>query len=317
MIRAFYKIKLSHIHTLCNILAESSVRDLDNVKRKYQENAIAFDETLTFLEDLKVLKLISNELVSLSSLTISHLAPNDFNKEFLSFLFLAKSKVSKDLKDFLQNFQTENEKTFFKASELQKIKYSDTRNLLLELDFITTSLDNTTYIINPHYFDLFIKQFSKNSLSPEAFKKKQENNEAIGLLAEEAVIVHEIIRLSDIKIEENEIQHISIKNVLAGYDIKSFENYLDENCQRIARYIEVKAVSSDDYKFYWSKNEMDIAKAFGDLYYLYLIPVITYNTFDFEKLIIIKNPFINIYSKNEAEWKKNEESVSFIKYRLD
>ena len=101
-----------------------------------------------------------------------------------------------------------------------------------------------------------------------------------------------------------------------GYDIKSFEDYLDSNSKRIERYIEVKAVSVDNYKFYWSRMEIEIAKVFGEKYYLYLLPVISNNNFDFEKLIIIRNPFENVFS-NVREWKKEEECITFTKIQTN
>lgn len=312
MRKPFDKIRLSQLHTLCNTLADTKVRHVSNIKRKYLESALAFDETLSLLEDLKIVKNNFAELIpsKLFSLPINSL--NDFKKKFLPVLFSANSDVSEELRTFLLNFQNENERTIFKATDLEKIKYSDTRNLLLELEFISADPDNSTYCIHPDYLDLFIKQFSKGKLSPEVLKKKQAENDAIGLMAERAVIEYEIRRLTDILVVPSEIEHTSQENVLAGYDIKSFENYLNSNSKRINRFIEVKAVSIGDYKFYWSKNEMEIAKVFGEMYYLYLLPVITSNIFDFEKLIIERNPFKNIYS-NELEWKKEEESISFSK----
>jgi len=74
--------------------------------------------------------------------------------------------------------------------------------------------------------------------------------------------------------------------------------------------IEVKAVSVEDYKFFWSRNEIEVAKIFGEKYFLYLLPVISKNTFEMEKLKIIRNPFKNVYT-NQLEWQKEEESVSF------
>jgi hypothetical protein len=132
------------------------------------------------------------------------------------------------------------------------------------------------------------------------------------LTAEKAVIDLELGRLTYISITPNEIEHISLQNALAGYDIKSFENYYDSRSRRIERYIEVKAVSVDDYKFYWTRTEMGIAKVFGEKYFLYLLPVVANNTFDFEKLLIINNPFRNI-CLDQMEWTKQEEIASFSK----
>ncbi len=311
MKKPFDKIKLSQLHTLCNTLADTQVRHVSNIKRKYLENGISFDETLSLLVDLKIVKNNSDELFPSKQFSTLDSIDN-FKQKFLPVLFSANGDISEQLRDFLVNFQIDNEKISFKATELEKIKFSDTRNILLELEFITASADNTTYFVNPNYTDLFVKQFSRRKLSPDSLKKKQTENDSIGLSGEKAVIEFEIKRLTDISLDPNEIEHTSQVNVLAGYDIKSFENHLDSNSKRIDRYIEVKAVSIENYKFYWSRIEIEIAKVFGEKYYLYLLPVISKNTFDFEKLMIVNNPFKNIYS-NGLDWEKEEESISFLK----
>ena len=312
MRRPFNKIKLSQLYTLCNTLVDAEVRNVSNIKRKYLERGLSFDETLSLLEDLKIVKISSDELIPSKNFFESLESIDDFKRRFLPVLFSAGGEVSDQLRNFLSNFQTEDDRTFFKATELEKIKFSDTRNLLLELEFITVNMDNTTYVVNPNYFDLFVKQFSKSKLSPEVFKRKQAENDSMGLAAEKAVIEFEIKRLTNISLDANEIEHTSLENVSAGYDIKSFENNLDCNSKRISRFIEVKAVSFPEFKFYWSRNEIDIAKVFGERYYLYLLPVVSNNTFDFEKMITINNPIKNIYS-NKLEWDKKEESISFAK----
>lgn len=316
MRRPFDKIKLSQLYILCNTLADAEVRNVSIIKRKYLEKGLSFDETLSLLEDLKLVRINSGELIPSNSLLNTHNSLVDFKKLFLSVLFSANGLVSEELRNFLLNFQTKNDKIVFYATEIQKIKFSDIRNLLLELEFISVNSDKATYIVNPNFVDLFLMQFSRQILSPESLKKKQAENESIGLSAEKAVIDFEIKRLSAISVLQNEIEHTSLHNVLAGYDIKSFEDYLDRNSKRIDRFIEVKAVSIDDYKFYWSRTEIETAKVFGDMYYLYLLPVTSNKNFDFEKLIIIRNPFKNVFS-NEHEWKKEEESINFTKIQTN
>jgi hypothetical protein len=308
----FDNIKLSQLYILCNALAVTQVRHVSNIKRKYLESALSFEETLSLLEELKIVKNNSDELSSTKTFSTPCPSIDEFKKRILPVLFAANGDISEHLRTFLLNFETDTQKTYFNASDLQKIKFSDTRNLLLELDFISVSEDNSTYFINPEYTDLFLKQFSRRKLAPETLKRKQTENDAIGLAAEKAVIEFEIGRLIGISFNQDEIEHTSQENALAGYDIKSFENHLDENSKYVDRFIEVKAVSIDDFKFYWSRNEMGIAKVLGEKYFLYLLPVISSNTFDFSKLMIINNPFKNIYS-NKLHWEKEEESVSFSK----
>ena len=305
MRKPFDKVKLAYLYILCNTIADTEVRNVSNIKRKYLESGLAFDETLSLLEDLKIVKNNSDELIPLKIFSLTHDSLDKFKKKFLPVLFSANGQVSDELRNFMLNFQTENDKMFFKASEIQKIKFSGTRNLLLELGFISTSEDNVTYIVNPKFADLFLRQFKRQKLSPETFKRKQDENDAIGLKAEKAVIEFEIKRLTNISMVPEEIEHTSQKNVLAGYDIKSFENFFDERLNRINRYIEVKAVSFEDFKFYWSRNEIEISKLLGNRYFLYLLPVKNKFQFDIGALKIIQNPYFNLFLSNE--WNKKEE----------
>ena len=91
--------------------------------------------------------------------------------------------------------------------------------------------------------------------------------------------------------------------------IITIHNDIIANYNLIAIKIEVKAVSLNDYRFYWSKNEMKAARIHGDKYYLYLIPCMGYKKFDLGKMKIIQNPHKSIL-KNES-WLCQVESASF------
>ena len=312
MKKSLEKIKLSQLQILCNVIAESDIRHINYIRSKYSESALWFDETLLLLQELKVVSNISSELMPLKIFPYKLNSLIDFKKQFLSILFSSNGEVSKQLKRFLMNFQFQADKISFTTTPSDKIKFSSIRNLLLELEFIMVSPDKNSYFMNPEYHELFIQHFSKRKVSPKTFKKQQEEKEGIGLNAEKAVIEFEVRRLSEISCSSNEIEHIALTNVSAGYDIKSFENYLDNDLKKIERYIEVKAVSVEDFKFFWSRNEIAVAKFFREKYFLYLLPVLSEDTFNMKKLMIISDPYNNVYS-NHLEWHKEEESVSFSK----
>jgi Protein NO VEIN, C-terminal len=312
MKKLFDNIKLSQLQILCNVLVESDIHQESYIKSKYAESALWFEDTLAFLQELQVVGRSSDELIPSKKIPSNPNSLSDFKKQFLPILLSAKGEVAKQLKDFLVNFQLQPDKIYFTTTQSEKIKFSSVRNLLLELEFIQISPDKRSYFVKSEFSNHFIQYFRKRKVSPKTFKKQQEEKERIGLNAEKAIIDFEVRRLSEISFMPIEIEHVALTNVSDGYDIKSFENHLDTNAKRIDRYIEVKAVSVDDYNFFWSRNEIDVAKLFGRNYYLYLLPVISKNAFDLDKLIIISNPFSNVYS-NQLEWQKKEESVSFSK----
>ncbi len=312
MRQPFENIRLSQLLTLCYTVVDSDIRQVDYIRRKYSENALWFEDTLELLKDLKIISTEAGELFPSDNFFFFDGRIEDYRERFLQVLFSAVGPVSEKLREFLIHFHIETDKIIFKAKPSEKMKFSDTRALLLELEFIFSSFDNESYLVNPIYAELFLHKVSRQIVSPETLRKRLKDREDLGLTAEVAVIEFEIARLATLSIHISEIEHTAKINVAAGYDIISFENYLDENSKRIERYVEVKAVSIEDYNFFWSRNEILVAKIFGEKYFLYLLPVISSTAFDFANLLMIANPYKNVYL-NQSEWKKEEESISFSK----
>ncbi|MEI7475663.1 MAG: DUF3883 domain-containing protein [bacterium] len=309
----FSNIKVANLECLCRIVSIAKIRRIEFVNRKYSERGTYFDETLSFLVVLNVIKISGNEVIPKNEKLIKASQTKEFNNILLQTIFSTSSNtISQLLKDFLFNFQSNDSIFFFQANQSEKLKYSHIRNLLIELNFICLSGDKKKYVIDSKFDDLFYKIINKRKLTFEKFKEKQIENEQIGLLAEIAIIQFEQKRLLNIKINKNEIEHTSIINTLAGYDIRSFEEYFDSNSNRIFRYIEVKAVSELDYKFFWSRNEIEISKIYGDSYYLYLLPIKSKTKFNFESLEVIKNPY-QFFFKSDNFWESQVEKFSFSK----
>lgn len=292
-------------------MSESELQNENYIKSKYIDKALYFDETKNFLKYLKIVHSVEDELIFDKSFTFVT-SFDDFKIKILEIIFRTKGEILNQLTDFLSNFKIESEGIIFSASLMDKIKYSDIRNILLELELISIHSNNNSYILNNKYVDNYIKNIDQTTLSLEAFKKKQNAQDELGLLAEKAVIDFERKRLTNISIMFGDIEHTSQKNVSAGYDIKSIENYLDDNLNKITRFIEVKTVSLSEFNFYWSRNEIDKARIIGERYYLYLLPVKYQNTFDFENILIINDPFQNVYLNNN-DWIKQEETISIRK----
>ncbi|CUP99061.1 Uncharacterised protein [Clostridium paraputrificum] len=148
-----------------------------------------------------------------------------------------------------------------------KLKYSGLRNALINYEFFKISNDGKFLIFNEKYLDavkLMIKN-SKRKYTLEDLKKKLILQEEYGELAEKFVLEYEQKRLS--KDKAKLVKRISEIDVMAGYDICSFN---DDSSNTYNRYIEVKSFSKN-VRFYWSKNEVEVARKYGDKYYLYLV----------------------------------------------
>jgi hypothetical protein len=118
----------------------------------------------------------------------------------------------------------------------------------------------------------------------------------------------EAVRLQNHPDLAKRIKHVAAENVGAGYDVLSFTESANA-AGHSDRFIEVKAVSQIDFKFYWSRNEIEAAQIYGQNYFLYLVPV-SKGGFDFHKLKIIQNPFKRVFSAKQS-WLRQEEVIAF------
>jgi hypothetical protein len=114
--------------------------------------------------------------------------------------------------------------------------------------------------------------------------------QSTALLAEEKVVEMERLRLlsanrSDLAAE---VQRISVADVSAGYDIRSFET--DDS----PRFIEVKSSVGSQIIFEWSEGERAKAQGEGAAFYIYFVPF----SFSLPTLtapvVIIRNPIAHI-----------------------
>lgn len=180
-------------------------------------------------------------------------------------------------------------------NELLPLSLSSVRNVLISQGFLIPLRDTqgTRFHISPAYDALVAKHCKerRKQLSLEQLKKQLERNELAGEKAELFVLECEKRRLG-LPLSEK-VRRISEIDVTAGYDIVSFDS---PQSREPDRFIEVKAVSSAG--FYWSKNEYEIAKLKGDMYYLYLIEIGSIDEQDYSPQII-QNPAVNVMDAEE------------------
>lgn len=153
-------------------------------------------------------------------------------------------------------------------NELLPLSFSTVRNVLISQGFLITARDDqgTKFYIAPAYDSLVAKHCKtrRKQFSLESLKKQLEDNELAGENAELYVLSYEKERIGPPLCQS--IRRISEIDTSAGYDIVSFDSC---ESQEPDRFIEVKAVSSTG--FFWSRNEYEIAKLKGNMYYLYLV----------------------------------------------
>lgn len=134
-------------------------------------------------------------------------------------------------------------------------------------------------------------------ISEQQLEKSLIENRKLGAQAEHAIIEFEKQRLRKLgRFAQAElVKRISAINVSAGYDIESFDG--DTDVIFPDRFIEVKATQGTEIRFYWSFNEIRIAKKKKNSYWIYMLREFKENDLKFSP-VMINNPARNISKKN-------------------
>ena len=143
----------------------------------------------------------------------------------------------------------------------------------------------------------------KDKFTLEQLRQKQEEQNKRGLEAEIFVLELERERLPQ---KAYKIKRISDFDVSAGYDIVSFS---DSDSAVYDRFIEVKCYLGSPH-FYWSENEVDVAKRKGERYILCLVDYTRITEEGYEPEYI-SNPYEVIF--NEDKWLVNTASYKVQK----
>jgi hypothetical protein len=235
---------------------------------------------VNLLVDLKLLKVENDLLIkSYRNISLKRLQSLFLNNltSFHNFIDLSKILIYDSVID--------------KYRVTQKVP-STNFDYLLSI-FVTLKLCEKD-LNNYFYLDIPQKILFENAsagMSNERFEKILLQKKINGEIAERFVLNYELNRIRD----NNKVQHVSITNVSAGYDITSV--YSDTNNRPI--FIEVKSFSCFQH-FFWSENEIEKSRILGEDYYLYLIRIINKKPSLYR---IINNPFNSIITNGEFEFK--------------
>jgi len=304
----FDNISWNKIKTLLDIFSNSELLNLDTIKRLYSDEEPNFDEVLSFLINIHVVKILANKISLSYKLRLALNGDENTKKIFIANqLFHESNQFTNYLKEYFTKFVLSGGDYNFSPSLTERLSYSGIRNFLIGLGVLKVNYSSNNYYILK---ELLTDIISKNtSLSYHEFLQNRTAKEMLSMKVELAVIEEERQKFKDRPGIQTKIKLVSQLNVSAGYDILSFEESSNEKAvQEI--YIEVKAVSEQDWKFYWSRNEIDTAKKFGDAYFLYLVPTGMSNAINVKSTQKIKNPY-NIVYLNEMSWKRKVEEIMF------
>lgn len=303
----FNKILWEQILALCKALRSSSSFNLKTVERWYNAESLNFKETLDFFLELGIVKVKSDKILLSKSLQKTIILDDESIKHFfIDTLFQKKSNLEKYFGEFFDNFELRGNFYTFLPSTKERLKYSGIRNFLISIGVLTFEPNRNGYKATRE-LSVYLLDLDR-ILSYNEFIKKIKAAEELGHKAELLVIEQEKKLLKKMPDIQKKIRHVSLENVKAGYDIKSFEK--QKNGRWTPKFIEVKAVSADDWGFHWTKNEINKARQMSSSYYLYLLPVKSGGRLDVSLLRQIKNPYRRVF-QNRKEWGREAETTSF------
>jgi hypothetical protein len=284
------------ILVLFDLLKNVNQKDVQYLKQLYSKNAEDFESCIDLFSSLNLINIESGQIKLVSPLKIFLLKQhNEIEiKEFILNKLLNHANTY--VWEYLGRFFLSEDKIVFQPIISENLRFSNLRNLLIELDFVSYNEDGRFYEISDKYAPLFYNRAIDSKISPEKLKQLIDERERIGKYAELKIVEYEKSRLSFREDLVEKIEHVSLENASAGYDIKSFtvENHIVSE-----RFIEVKAVSAIEKKFYMSKNEVEKSRQYKANYYLYLLPVLGKNKFDLNNLLIIQNPSSEVFDSNK------------------
>jgi hypothetical protein len=313
----FEKISLKQIMILSEILVKSALQEFEFIKEKYLKMSENFEETVEFMNKIDLIAKSRNKISpkpiyhSILKKKKEYYKKEEEMKEFLVNIFIVKKNPFTDyLIEYLSLFKLIDHRFEFKSRTIQRLKFSGLRNFLIDLGFIYLDSNQKKHVISDDYFETFSELRKSYQLSLNEFLRIFQKREKLSKTAEIEILNYEKKRLSKFPNLAKKVKLMSEKNILAGYDIKSFTENDKNNRNPCPRYIEVKAVSSKDFRFFWTRNEINSSKLYKQNYYLYLVPVLSMVRFDLDNIVIIRNPYLNVY-KNKDKWLRKVELIEF------
>lgn len=305
----FNKILWEQILIFCRVLQSSSSSNSETIERWYKTEASNFKETLDFFRDLEIIKVVDHKILSAATFKKGiALSDECIRQFFLGTLFENENNRTKYFGDFFNNFELRGNEYEFSPNLHERLKYSGIRNFLISLGVLELEPGGNRYKATKELFPCLLDR--GRVLPYNEFIKRIRSIEALGRAAELLILDSEKRKFRKTPTLLRGIRHVSLENVTAGYDIKSFEKC--KNGGWLPKFIEVKAISESDWRFYWSKNEISKAKQMGESYYLYLLPVKSGATLNISLLRQIKDPYREVF-QNTAIWAQEIEMVAFYK----
>lgn len=292
------RLETKHVQCFLSILSHSNMRRRQFIEASYGEQARYFQETLQFLKSIKWVREQHGELFLTSdgeSAGCQAQSDAEIRKKLTEAMIEEESPYQELLVDYLAQFKMADSDLVHRPPISDRLQESRLRNFLMDIGLVTYRADDDLYLLEEAGVELYVWATNhRRTTSRKRFETHAQQKEELGSRAELAVFEHEKKRVGTEWAYR--VEHVSADSPFACYDIKSMT--LQES-KAVPRYIEVKAVPTDSYQFYWTASEVETAQLLRTKYFLYLLPV-AQGGFDLQRMLIVQDPFVSVCQDSQA-----------------
>lgn len=288
--RVFHNLDPKNVIGLLELASTFHLPKKAIVESRYREQWRHFDETLLFLKHIgwarenDDLLLLTRE-APLSQVTVDQ--SRDVARTIVEAILQSDTPYRTALCRYLNQFAANGAAIVHSPTAERRASESHVRNFLTRLRIIAYRRMQDDYVLQQEAVDLWIwaRGFSGSNTKVK-LRARIEERERIGADAEEVAVEYERARVGEDW--AGRVQHVARDRPLASYDIKSVTV---TETSAVPRFIEVKAVSAQSFRFFWSSEEVETARLLRDAYFLYLVPTRGDGTFDVHKIWIVDNAY--------------------------
>ncbi len=292
---AFEGLTLRNVFALLAALESSTLRTSSRMRTVFSEHSQGFEATLSFLVAISVVQ------VRTGLLSICMPVPSPDGQErrewLLSLLLETDTKYRSEMLAYVRRYRVQDGELVYDAPAYRRPRESYVRNFLMEMGVVRQGGQSGRYVLSRDYVSLCAAAAGRRGIRPEMVLRSVAERDELGLMAEKAVVKYEKERLGGK--HAGEVDHVATRNAAAGYDIRSIT--IEEGNRILPRYIEVKAVSPLSTRFFWTPNEISVARVLGRSYYLYLVLVTAGPVLDLANLMVVSDPWTSILGAS-SEW---------------
>ena len=299
---AFRNTELKNLAVLIAALSDTALTNVEHIKSIYVKSGVDFEETLAFSNTLGISKVDGDKILKSyrfqEAVELIKNGNRHLGERTISWALSSNSVYGKEVRKVLDNAAPDEDGAWKLKRLASGSALAHARNYLIEIGLISMDYDDMSYTLDIKLEDLLLTHGILSGQHPDQLEEELSAQKLVGNAAEKLVFEHE---KSEAGAQLTSfVKHVAIENCSAGFDILSIRK--DERGGTTKRYIEVKAVNSRDFTFYWSENERKVAGMLGSYYYLYLVPVCDGKP-KIEQMEIIPNPIKNVI-ENTEQWSK-------------